>query len=294
MAKRHRVFDVSREDQTDELKLKVYNLVRNFVYKYHTHYYPHFKGEVDDLVGDIYVELLTPKSRVKGQEASLLDKYDPKSMPSSFSSEDAYLANVVKTSVIRKLIDMERSDKQEVPVQNNYDEKTGEATLDYLFQKFSNPDSDEPIEEIEFTPNQILEMRDLYDEMPARSKKAFLEYYEDNKEDLAPNFKRLFEDLVGEDTSKSFKYDKEKSVHTSSKDEVDFAPEVKELDPSLANTHVELHTSRKGDAVRIIFQSKDDMTKASEVKDKLDELMKGKGWTPYTQRSNIWYYLKSE
>ena len=280
-----KISDVSKELQTDEMKMRLYNLVRQFVYKHQKHYYPHYTGDVEDLVHTIFVELMTPKSRIKGQEKSLLDRYDPDSMPAGFTSEKDYFANVVKSSTIRKLIDMERSDKREKTVSNNYDEKTGETTLDWLFNKLNKPDED--LSEVEFTPDTIFQLRDLYDEMPSRSKKKFLEYFYENQEDLYPNFKNLFLDLIGEDTPENFK--KGENVHKSKKEESAFASDIKNIE-GLSETHIEEHRTSQGDAIRIIFPDRNSMTTVDV--DALKEKMNSLGYPNSKIRSNIWYFTK--
>ena len=283
-----KISDLDKSKQTEKLKLKLYDLIRQFVLKYHTRYYPHYKGDVEDLIQTIFVEVMTPKSRVKGQEENLLDKYDPSKMPKNFSSEDDYFANLVKTATVNKLIDMERKDKREKLVSNTYNEETGETTLDWLFNKLNK--NDEELSEIEFTPETILELRDLYDEMPARSKKKFLNYYFENKDDLYPNFVQLFEDLIGEDTPENFK--KGESVHKSNKSESEQATAIKESVKGLENVHIEEHKTSKGDTFRIIFENKEDMSTVDA--DTLNAKMKEMGYSPYTKRANIWYFIKDE
>ena len=70
-------------------------------------------------------------------------------------------------------------------------------------------DEEVQLEDIEFSDDEVFELRDLYDEMPEAKKKAFLKYYKEVKDVLAPNFKKLFADLVEgkiQDSNESFEY----------------------------------------------------------------------------------------
>lgn len=183
--KQNKVSDVSKEEQTDALKEELYKLVQQFVWKYWRMYYPQYKGETSDLIVDFFEQFLTEKGRGEKKE-NLLDKFDP-SMTS--------LPYLVKTAVIRMLIDRSRTDKGEVNYSEQYDEETGELSLDFL-SNLVNED-EVSIDEIEFTPEQIFEIRDLYDELPEADKKHFIRMYKEVKNVLAPNFQALFKDLVG-------------------------------------------------------------------------------------------------
>lgn len=174
-------------DQTEEVKVRLFKLTQQFVRKYVSRYYKQYNGVVDDLVMDYYVEFLTPKSREIGKEASLLDKFD---------ENVTTLPYLVKVAVQRKLIDSSRTDKGEKNYTADYDEETGDLSLDYISEHIDEPDIQ--IEDIQFSDDQIAELRDMYDEMGEKEKKAFLDYYGEVKNTLSPNFKELFMDLTGE------------------------------------------------------------------------------------------------
>lgn len=259
-----RISDIAQSEQTEDLKLELYKLVQQFVYKYQKHYHPHFKGEIDDLISDFYADFLTPKSRVKGKEESLLDKFNP---------EITTLPYLVKTAVIRKLIDRERTDKREINYAEKYSEKTGELTVDYLVNKVANEDT--PIEKIEFTEDEIAELRDRYDDMDESAKEAFLEYYNKVKEKLTPNFKDLFEDLTGA------KEERRTSVSTVIKKEF----------PELKSVQIEEHKVKSGKALKFTFD--DESTWSDEsLLNEVEEWMMTKGYDFYTKRKNIWYFIK--
>lgn len=180
-----KIADLSKEEQTDEVKVELFNLVKQFVYKYWRRYYVQYKGDLDDLVADYYIEFLTEKSKEEGKEESLLDKFDPK------VTSLAYLA---KIAVIRKLIDDSRKDKGERNYAEKYDEETGELSLDYLAHHLD--DEDISVDDIVFDEEDILELRDKFDSLSPEEQKHFLRVYSEVKDVLSPNFKALFEDLT--------------------------------------------------------------------------------------------------
>lgn len=180
-----RVQDMAKEDQTSEIKEELYNLTQQFVRKYWRLYYPNYKGEIDDLVSDFYVEFETPKSREKGKEQTLLDKFDPKVTT---------LPYLVKVAVQRKLIDMARKDKGEINYSEKRDPETGELTLDYLAKHFDEPDLQ--VEEMEFTTRDVERLKALYQKMNPDDKRRFDKHYKDMKNILSPNFQKLFANVV--------------------------------------------------------------------------------------------------
>lgn len=127
-----RIGDIAKELQTDDLKLKIYRQIEGFVHKYHTHYFPHFKGELNDLVADIFEEFCRPKKHRNGETFSELDRLDISKVGGGnwTGSDDKAIATYTKRYVIARLIDKERSDKREVNADENYDEKRGRLTLD--------------------------------------------------------------------------------------------------------------------------------------------------------------------
>jgi hypothetical protein len=182
-----KVQDMAPEEQTDKVKKELYDLTLQFVRKYWRQYYPQFKGDINDLASDYYLDFLTPKSREKGKEQSLLDKFDPKvtSLP--------YL---VKVAVQRKLIDGSRTDKGEKNYEETYDEETGDLSLDYIANA---PEEDDlQIEDIEFSPADIAELKEKFANMGPKEKKAFLDYYSEVKGVLSQNFKDLFREVTGD------------------------------------------------------------------------------------------------
>lgn len=180
-----RIQDLAEDEQTDALKEELYKLVQQFVWKYWRQYYPAFKGETTDLIIDFYENFLTKKGRGEKKE-SLLDKYD-----TSITS----LPYLVKTSVIRMLIDRSRSDKHEVNYSEQYDEETGDLSLDFLASLVD--EEPEYIDSMVFTPEQVEEIKSTYEALPEAAKKHFLRMYRECRTALAPNFQELFSQVVG-------------------------------------------------------------------------------------------------
>lgn len=183
-----RVQDLSKEDQTDELKYDVYKMIIPFVRKYQPIYYPSFKGSLEDLASDFFVKFMTPKSRVLGNEESLLDKFDPKITS---------LTYLVKTAVVRALIDKAREDKGELNYSESYDEETGDLTLDFLQGKLTEEEI-ESIDEREFDEEFIEDIRAKFRQLPIAQKLDFEEHYDEVKNVLSPNVRELFSYLEGE------------------------------------------------------------------------------------------------
>lgn len=182
--KDQKIADLAKEEQTDKLKERLYKLVQQFVYKYWRSKYPRYKGDVEDLVTDFYIQFLTPKAR-NGEKQSLLDKYNPKTTS---------LEYLVKVAVQRMLIDRARTDKNEMNYAEKYDEETGDLSLDFLAKHIDDPKIQ--LEDIQFDSEEIAELRDKFDEMSEDKRKAFLDYYDDVKGILSKNFVNLFEDLI--------------------------------------------------------------------------------------------------
>lgn len=180
-----KIFDLKKEEQTDSIKTRLYNLTRQFVYKYWREYYSSFKGDLDDLVSDFYVDFCTAKSREEGNEQSLLDKFDP---------NITTLEYLVKVAVQRKLVDKARGDKHEMNYAERYDEETGDLSLDFLAKHID--EEDESVDKMVFTEDDIFELRDKFDALSEEEKKHFVRVYNEVKNVLAPNFQALFEDLV--------------------------------------------------------------------------------------------------
>lgn len=105
---------MEKSEQTQQVKERLYYLTAQFVKKYIHRYYKQFKGDIYDLITEYYIQFETPKSRERGKEQTLLDKFDP-----SITT----LEYLVKVSVQRKLIDSSRHDcRQSISFDKKYDE----------------------------------------------------------------------------------------------------------------------------------------------------------------------------
>lgn len=90
---------MDKSEQTEKVINELYKLTHQFTRALQGRYYYQFRGDVDDLAGEFFVQFMTPKGSGDRPKETLLDKYDP-----SITS----LAYLVKVSVIRKLIDQSR------------------------------------------------------------------------------------------------------------------------------------------------------------------------------------------
>lgn len=175
-----------KSEQTKEVKIHLYNLTRNFVYKYIHQYYKQYQGDLDDLVSDFYIQFLTPKARIKGKEQSLLDKYDD-----SITS----LEYLVKVSVIRKLIDRSRSDKGKVSIDKRWDD-CGDMTA-IIFGLYDDQDADETVDSKEFTKSAYKEVERHWNALDAYHKQVLQNKYAECRSALAINYRNLFDAVIG-------------------------------------------------------------------------------------------------
>lgn len=169
-------------EQTDEVKIRLFHLTRQFVYKYVHKYYKQYHGDLEDLVFEYYTSFLTEKSREKGKEESLLDKYDPK--VTSFE----YL---VKIAVTRKLIDSSRSN----PYSVFSIEKMHESYGDMMTRVLGLTTEDE--EHLHRADSEIpitiqMECCSRWDMLDEEIKLKIYEQYEEVQNILAPAFKKMF------------------------------------------------------------------------------------------------------
>lgn len=175
---------MNKEEQTSQVKVRLYNLTKSFVYKYQPRYYKQFKGELDDLISQFYLEFLTPKSRVKGKEETLLDKYSPKVTS---------LEYLVKVSVQRKLIDASRKDKAET----SYDalqEVMGPSYLDSIV--YANQDESVHVDLVDYDKEQMMKIVDRYDALDEAQKKHIQALYKEQRPAFAPNWKKMFDEVI--------------------------------------------------------------------------------------------------
>lgn len=267
-----KVYDMAVDLQTEDLKKELYELVRTFVYKYHTRYFPHYKGDLDDLVGNYYAEFLTPKSRVKGQEKSLLDIYDPSVQT---------LPALVKVSVIRKMIDGERTYHPTLSFGNERDEETGDVAIDYLAEKIA-PQS---AEMFSLTEEEVKIAKEAFESLSPRLKLEFLKDFKKVLPDLEEESRMLFKEILGE-------HFPSEEVKDSSDP---LSPLVDLIQTRYENLEVGLgRSSKEGKVIKVGTKEK------GKVKDTLGEgyeafllFMSERGLFPFLTRGRFVYFTKN-
>ena len=126
------------------------------------------------------------ESRVKGEEESLLDKWDP---------EVTILPYLVKVSVIRKLIDGSRTDKGELNYTEDYEEDSGKLSMDFLRGDLTEEEI-EQIEDMEFDEEFVDTLVAKYHTLKCKGEKRLPSTIKEVKNVLSPNFKNLFEKVA--------------------------------------------------------------------------------------------------
>lgn len=126
-----RIVDATKKEE-EAYKLKIYEMINKFVLKYHEHFYPHYKGDVYDLTLDIFTNYCAPKKHRNGEVFSELDRFDASKVGGGnwTGTEDQALATYVQRYVKNRLIDMERTDHQEVNATETFDPNNPSLTLD--------------------------------------------------------------------------------------------------------------------------------------------------------------------
>ena len=178
---------MEKAKQTEEVKVRLYNLTVMFTKKYVHRYYKQYQGEISDLATEYYISFMTPKSRIKGNEETLLDK---------FNEEITCLEYLVKVAVQRKLIDSSRQNPRNNVSLDSMVENYGDMVLDNLNLITEEEDTVDTIEfPIEFKLTAKTKLEGLSKKMKTKVKMQ----YEEIKEVLAPAYKELFEDIFDEE-----------------------------------------------------------------------------------------------
>lgn len=280
-----KVLDVAKDKQSEEFKREIYEDIQSFVRKYHTRYYPHYKGELSDLVVDFYADFTHPKKHRNGEVYSEMDRFEYNKLGGdNWTGDDSKrLAAYIQRFVWHRLIDRERTDKQEINYSETYNEETGDLSLDYLAKLID--EQDDSIEDLVFTPKLVAQAKEAYVNMPNHKKKEFLQLYESLKNALPDNMSKLFTEVVGEDTSADIKSaPKSKAV---SSEVTEIIPDIKS---ALGNVQVDSYKLKGIGAVRILFEDKGD-AKSKDRKD-VDSILGNLGYEFYRAVGNAWYYLK--
>lgn len=111
---------MEKSKQTEEVYQELYKLTRIMTRALVRKYYYQFRGDVEDLAAEFFVQFITPKGRKGAPQESLLDKYDPATTS---------LAYLVKVCVIRKLIDQSRQHPYRVSSIDEILEAKGDVAL---------------------------------------------------------------------------------------------------------------------------------------------------------------------
>ena len=90
------------------------------------------------------------------------------------------------------LIDRSRTDKGEINYSENYDEDSGELSMDFLRGDITEEEIIQ-IEDREFDDDFIETLVAKYKQLPEKEKKDFLNYYSEVKNVLSENFQVMFE-----------------------------------------------------------------------------------------------------
>lgn len=175
------------------LKLRLYNLTRQFVLKHSHHYYQQYRGDLQDLVQDFFIDFITPKCRPGGRKETLLDKYD-----SSVTSFE-YL---VKNAVIRKLIDRSRKDRTVSLSIDNLQEEYGDIITETFqlvdsqkhseLQEFIDPSVDERI----FTEDEVEYYRTKFEKLSENVRQSFVREYYKVRNVFASGYRNLFDTII--------------------------------------------------------------------------------------------------
>jgi uncharacterized protein YggL (DUF469 family) len=174
---------MTKEEQTPEVKIKLYDLTRMFVKAYQPKFYIQYSGDIEDLVSDFYLQFLTEKSRVKGKEESLLDKFNP---------AITTLPYLVKISVQRMLIDRSRKDKREMSLDEKF-----ETLGDMVALKFNLTDEkQETVDDFEASAELKQRARLLFSQKPEREQKAIAQYYRSVRSVIQEQFRELLDFMV--------------------------------------------------------------------------------------------------
>lgn len=184
---------MDKVQQTQEVKLRLYTLTQQFVYKYQPRYYKQFNPKtecLEDLASEFYLSFLTPKAREKGKEQSLLDKFDP-----SITT----LEYLVKVSVQRKLIDYSR---QHPYHSISIDEKTNEfgdcilKGLDLLQTQA------ESVDVREFSAKEISEIQRAFARLDDKTRASLANKFSELQNVVAPNFRKVFLEVFKDQVAK--------------------------------------------------------------------------------------------
>lgn len=179
---------MKRSEQTESVKVRLYKLTEQFTRKYVWRYFKQFNGDLDDLIMEYYVEFLTPKSREKGKEESLLDKFDEKVTS---------LEYLVKIAVQRKLIDSSRQNPtNDIRIDNYVDEFGDCITAAFELTIEQDEDTGFMVDLRTFTEEEMKSIKLKFENMKESFKESFYKQYKEVECALAPAYRDLFDFVV--------------------------------------------------------------------------------------------------
>lgn len=175
------------------LKIRLHSLTRQFVLKHSRHYYQQYRGDLQDLSQDFFIEFITPKARAGARKETLLDKYDCN--VTSFE----YL---VKNAVIRKLIDRSRKDRITSLSIDNLQGEYGDCITETFqlietqahmgLNDFVDPSVDERI----FTEDEVEYYRSKFEKLSENIRQSFVREYYKVRNVFALGYRNLFDSIL--------------------------------------------------------------------------------------------------
>lgn len=172
---------MKKVEQTEEVKVNLYKLTDQFTKKLVHRYYKQYEGPIEDLVMEYYLDFLTPKSREKGKEESLLDKYDE-----SVTS----LPYLVKVAVSRKLIDSSRQNPISMIRIDNYVDSYGDcitAAFDLVAEQ------EETVDDKSFSMVEAQRLKVKFENYNDSIKEVYFKQYQEVKCALTKVYQDLFD-----------------------------------------------------------------------------------------------------
>lgn len=302
--KKQKIADLKKEQQSDEIKVEVLNMIKQFLFKYRR-YHPSYKGTFSELAFQLYTDFLAPKKHRNGEVYSELDRFEPGEMGGEDWKGEVgetlkkKLAAYVQRFVVHRLIDLERKDKGEATYDENFD-VAGTVPLDLIASDVPDEDDNwavlsgliskgQGLNDIVFTEEQKNKAKEVYNNMSLEQKIEFLKTYEQvkNKPQTPQNLKDFFAEVVGNDTYRGMARQRStpKQIKQASSD-IDGIRE--DLITSTGAERVDAYKLQGKDAVRILFSE----PATHEGYESVDEALKELGYDFYTARPKAWYYIK--
>lgn len=281
-----RIQDIAQSQQTEELKRVIYDQIEKFVFKYHRRYYPHFKGEIRDLAADIYEMFVRPKKHRDGTVFSELDRVDPDKVGGGEWTGDfnKALATYTQRYTIMRLIDMERSDKREVRVSEDYDEENGGPTVDRIVKR-NNPENET---EGAYKESKGFSFFELMDNPQAiKNAKKFLV----NNPDQVSNIRRLQKHYADKLSPEVNDFINTILGEDEDPNSTGIAAQVESVLGESAK--VSKYKLQGLPAVKISFPSKEDMNEAEPLRSEVESILSEDGYKPYKVQGSNWYYINN-